>query len=329
MIERAVFLRKAVDIFTRSNQQDFNDYILSNKEWGQAEILLSILLPFKLVSDHLEQTTRPSIERVFWSYETMFNQVDTIETKLSAVDQRREPWIKELIISFDSLTRKLRDYYAKTHEAFVYADGVLLNPWIKAGLFKNPSWKDDTRNWAEEYIGNCRTRYINYYETLTHLIPHSSGIGQKRKHAEFTHDFESFIEEQARQQTKNEFDHYMSLPPPSTRSGTTLEWWHRNSKEYPRLARMAQDILAVPCTGAGVERIFSIARRVAISSRASLDPSTIQDTMMFKNHPMRHSQPLQFDKYAGLMLGEDLQGDDEESPGSSWRPNWWTSSFNH
>ena len=64
-----------------------------------------------------------------------------------------------------------------------------------------------------------------------------------------------------------------------------------------------------------------------MSSRASLD--TIQDTMMFKNHLMRHGRPLQFDKYAGLMLGEDLQGDDEEGPGSSWRPNWWTSSFNH
>ena len=54
MIERAIFLRKAVDIFTRSNEADLNKYILSSKEWGQAEILLSILLPFKIVSNHLE-----------------------------------------------------------------------------------------------------------------------------------------------------------------------------------------------------------------------------------------------------------------------------------
>ena len=87
MIERAVFLKKAVNGFIQSNYRYLGDYVLSNKEWDQAEILLSILMPFKLVSDHVEQTTRPGIERVFWSYETMFNQIDAIETKLKAIDQ--------------------------------------------------------------------------------------------------------------------------------------------------------------------------------------------------------------------------------------------------
>ena len=323
MIERAVFLKKAVNSFIQSNHRDLEDYILSTKEWDQAEILLSILMPFKLVSDHVEQTTRPGIERVFWSYETMFNQIDAIETKLKATDQRRDPWIKELIQSVDSMTSKLRNYYSKTHAAFVYADGVLLNPWIKAGLFENPSWREDNHNWAEEYISNCRTRYLDSYETLTHLIPFSSGIGEKRKHDRFVNDFDLFLEKQARLQTKNEFDRYLSLPPPPTRSGTALEWWYRNSTEFPRLARMARDVLAVPATGAGVERVFSVAGKVATSSRALLDPSTIQETMMFRNHLARCGQPLHFEKHAGLRLGQESCDDDEVGPGAMWRPDWW------
>ena len=154
MIERAVFLRDPVNAFTR-NSGNLVNLTLSNKEWNQAEILLSILLPFKLVSDQLEQTKRPVIERVFWSYETMFNQIDIIEAKLR---RGREPWLKELQKSVLAMTKKLKDYYARTVEAWVYSDGVLLNPWIKAGLFKNPSWRDDTCNWAEEYITGCRNR---------------------------------------------------------------------------------------------------------------------------------------------------------------------------
>jgi len=140
MIERAVFLRDPVNAFTR-NTANLVNLTLSNKEWNQAEILLSILLPFKLVSDQLEQTKHPVIEHVFWSYETMFNQIDIIEAKLR---RGREPWLKELQKSVLAMTKKLKDYYAQTVEAWVYSDGVLLNPWIKAGLFKNPSWRDDT-----------------------------------------------------------------------------------------------------------------------------------------------------------------------------------------
>jgi len=208
-------------------------------------------------------------------------------------------------------------------------DGVLLNPWIKTGLFENPSWKDDTRNWAQEYTENCRTRYLNNYEPLTYLVKPWSGSGEKRKYEAFSNDFDLFIEEQARHQKKNEFDHYMSLPPPSARSGTALEWWHRNSKEYPRLARMVRDVLAVPGTRAGVERIFSIAGKVVISTRASLDPSTIEDAMMFNNHLIRHGRPLQFEKFAGLTLGEEMQVENEDGPAADWHPNWWISNIKH
>ena len=127
-----------------------------------------------------------------------------------------------------------------------------------------------------------------HYETLSDLSPPSSGIGQNRKRDEFAHDFDLFLEQQSRQHKKNEFDHYMSLPPPSLVSRTALEWWHHNSNEYPRLALMARDVLPVPATGTGVERIFSIVGKVATSSRASLDPSTIQESMMFKDHLARH-----------------------------------------
>jgi len=50
-----------------------------------------------------------------------------------------EPWSKELQKSVSAMSDKLKAYYAKTIEAWIYSDGVLLNPHIKAGLFETES----------------------------------------------------------------------------------------------------------------------------------------------------------------------------------------------
>jgi hypothetical protein len=44
---------------------------------------------------------------------------------------------------------------------------------------------------------------------------------------------------------------------------------------------MARDILSIPATGAGVERLFNSARDVCYYRRGSLTSSTIQELMMF------------------------------------------------
>ena len=107
MIERAVFLKKAVDTFVWEIEE-LHDYVLTAKEWEQCEVLLSILLPFKLVSDQVEQTTRPGIDKIFWSYETMFGQIDDIEDNLMSGGPRRSIWTRELIDSVAIMAQKLR-----------------------------------------------------------------------------------------------------------------------------------------------------------------------------------------------------------------------------
>lgn len=47
------------------------------------------------------------------------------------------------------------------------------------------------------------------------------------------------------------------------------------------LASLARDILFIPATGAGVERLFNSARDICHYRRGSLNATTIQDLMMF------------------------------------------------
>lgn len=59
-------------------------------------------------------------------------------------------------------------------------------------------------------------------------------------------------------------------------------YWKEHEHEYPVLSRLARDLLSVPATGAGVERLFNTARDICHYRRGSLNESTIQDLMMYK-----------------------------------------------
>jgi hypothetical protein len=58
------------------------------------------------------------------------------------------------------------------------------------------------------------------------------------------------------------------------------EFWRDHEHRFPVLAALARDILSVPATGAGVERLFNSARDICHYRRGSLQSSTIQDLML-------------------------------------------------
>lgn len=64
---------------------------------------------------------------------------------------------------------------------------------------------------------------------------------------------------------------------------STAPWvfWKDHEDEFPALASLARDVLSIPATGAGVERLFNSARDVCHYRRGSLNASTIQELMMF------------------------------------------------
>ena len=47
------------------------------------------------------------------------------------------------------------------------------------------------------------------------------------------------------------------------------------------MARLARDVLSIPASGAGVERLFNSARDLCHYRRGSLQPQTISDLMMY------------------------------------------------
>jgi len=86
----------------------------------------------------------------------------------------------------------------------------------------------------------------------------------------------------ALEKPSNEYDHYISSPL-MTYAIPVLDWWHQNDSGYLKLSLMVRDMLAVPATGAGVERQFSRSGRIVTPLHHQLNPETVHDIMMYKN----------------------------------------------
>lgn len=90
--------------------------------------------------------------------------------------------------------------------------------------------------------------------------------------------------EDGRMSTVTEAEAYLSTPPVNANEFfTILGWWKTHAEDYPRLAQVAKDILAVQIAEVGVERVFSLARDVIGNRRHRLAPKTIQRVMVLKD----------------------------------------------
>ncbi|KAJ5780736.1 hypothetical protein N7457_005896, partial [Penicillium paradoxum] len=60
-----------------------------------------------------------------------------------------------------------------------------------------------------------------------------------------------------------------------------LSFWRENQFRFPAIATLTRDMLAIPATGAGVERLFNTARDIYHYRRGSLKSRTIEELMLY------------------------------------------------
>ena len=78
-----------------------------------------------------------------------------------------------------------------------------------------------------------------------------------------------------RVQEGSELGRYLAAYAPDT-GEDILGWWKHHSREYPCLARIARDYLAIPATSVPAERVFSGGADLITDKRGSLNEDTIQ-----------------------------------------------------
>lgn len=76
---------------------------------------------------------------------------------------------------------------------------------------------------------------------------------------------------------------YLLSPLESNALFKPLQWWKLNASFYPKLAKVAQKVHAIPATSAASERAFSKARLVMPWNRTRLGSYTLQAIMCLRD----------------------------------------------
>ena len=89
---------------------------------------------------------------------------------------------------------------------------------------------------------------------------------------------------------------------------------------------MFRDIMAVPPTGAGVEREFSKSGRVVTWTRSRLNAGTISEIMLFKNFLARKGDAISEWDDAAVEVGIADEIVESTDVPKKWRKRWWNDS---
>ena len=90
--------------------------------------------------------------------------------------------------------------------------------------------------------------------------------------------------EKDQEESESEWEHYLAEKSPS-RDTNPLQWWRVNKHHFPKLAKVARQILCVPATSTPSERLFSKAGLATQKHRSTLKPKNV-DAILFLNQNM-------------------------------------------
>lgn len=121
-------------MFNRSKKKYIN-LILTNREWELAKFLLYFLSPFKIITNLLQATQKPTLHKTFEIYERLFNSIDNVRTLFQNMNIKPD-WISQIENAIDQIWNKFKEYYTDTNISFMYGDAMILYSSLKMSWFK-------------------------------------------------------------------------------------------------------------------------------------------------------------------------------------------------
>lgn len=147
-------------------------------------------------------------------------------------------------------------WYQRLDDTGVYAAAVLLNPNLRKA-YLDMEWQ---KGWISSGIKRAKELWATRYATEETPLQNEVVPPQLT-------DFELWqlnrLKKQRTGKANDEFTRFVNAPPDNIK-GSILDWWQQPAQKeaYPRLHRMALDVLSAPAASAEGERVFSHGRRV-------------------------------------------------------------------
>lgn len=304
MLERALRLKGPINTWL-TGYPDLEALQMSDAQWAQVEIILSVLKPFWESALQLMKSRDINIHMTYYAYEYMFNHLDDFTAKLNtSCGGKRTAHRDQIIKGIASARAKLSKYYNESDMSTTYYAAHYLIPYLKDKLFESTTWEalPHEEPWTERYRDNLKARFNHHYRYVAVCDQNSSSGPEKSNGSHSRNSSESGFrshynifadrvgednDEEEPDNLHDEMNLYLNearirRDHSQSESQQILEYWKSREVCWPRLTSMARDVLAVPASGIDVEQLFSQGRNTVSVHRHRLNEDTISDIMMYR-----------------------------------------------
>lgn len=304
MIRRALELRSALDSYCRKlrvgdevDQEIAKEDYISSDEWATLEIIKEQLEPLFRTTKALEGNARmqegaskPSggaLWEVLPAFEHILSHFEQLQNRSATGEFNDNLRIQS---SITHAWNKATEYYQRTDKSIAWQAAVVLHPRWKWAYFEK-NWTGDARRyvregkatlrqfWEDDYKSTDRERSgsqaestsseleggmeIDYLESvLNQVAPPST---QVRKPTSRKDQLQCYVDEGA-------VDY---IP--------VMQYWRSREGDWPQLAAMAFDFLAIPAMSAECERVFSSVALQTTTRSSKLSGKTLWHQECLKN----------------------------------------------
>ena len=135
--------------------------------------------------------------------------------------------------------------------------------------------------WEEEHVAHVQGAIGRAVEAYENAMPRPSQVDEAYHEDPVVRKLHQ-SSKRRRVEKESELTRYLAAPAADS-DVNVLEWWKHHAFEYPCLARIARDYLAIPATSAPCERVFSGGGDLVTKKRGSLSDKIIQALMCLKS----------------------------------------------
>ncbi|KAJ6439017.1 putative AC transposase [Purpureocillium lavendulum] len=261
--------------------------MLTDADWDALSRLKDILAMFdacllRLEGDGQVRLRKGEVEAqygIIWQVAIAYKfLLATLEkAKLEAEDRPKPSYYSSCV---NSAWAKLNKYYVKLDETPVYYAATVLHPGIKwAFLSTAYAGRQDWLCKARELVQALWDREYRDLPIQWQIADSNLPVAVRARES---NPFDFFQDELLSHTTRDkeriadEFERWLSTSQDvCTKHDNPLPYWSAQRFEYPRVARMAIDVLSIPAMSAECERTFSSAGAMVSPRRTRLDASTI------------------------------------------------------
>jgi hypothetical protein len=265
VIDNAMRKKSKINEFLMEYDHELEDCILNGSDWDLLGKTHTFLKPFAQATLSAEKATS-SISQTLALMDALLLHYERAKKKYSSIDTRDQRMLHAIEMGWFVLDK----YYTMTSDVPVYAAALLLHPGKRTAYIKK-NWPVE---WREPAIAAARKLWIDEYASVA--IPGEADDPISSPSGPPEDELDELLaaaepEQETGSMNMDNLDAFINTEPRKI-GCKPLEWWCRSEQRssYPRLSRMAIDILSIPPESADPERAFSGARRTASWDRLSM-----------------------------------------------------------